>query len=155
MTRERAISSAAIVAQAARAALGSILLVVWFGAAAHAQSRPSSVPNIVRPEPGLTIPRIVGNEPSVVWESSPDPGPPRKAAPMSTDEARSIALAHDAAHNCEITARMLRESAWVFAGQIGAAVALLIGGRILTEIVTPADFGLANLIGMSGSSSSR
>jgi hypothetical protein len=53
-------------------------------------------------------PRIVGNEPSVVWESAPDPGPARKAAPMSTDEARSIALAHDAAHNCEITARMLR-----------------------------------------------
>ena len=58
----------------------------------------------------VEAPRIVGNEPAVVWEQAPDQsGAPRKHAPMSTDEARSIALAHDAAHNCEITARMLRE----------------------------------------------
>lgn len=61
-------------------------------------------------------PRIVGSEPTVVWDESASAAAPAKVAPMSLDEARSIALAHDAAHTCEITARALhardRQRGW-------------------------------------------
>jgi hypothetical protein len=48
----------------------------------------------------------VGTEPTVLWEDASqfDRAP---LAPLSPDEARRIALAHDAAHNCEQTARAL------------------------------------------------
>ncbi len=53
-------------------------------------------------------PRLVGESPTVVWEDAA-PEPPRaRTPPMTVDEARSVALAHDAAHTCEITARALR-----------------------------------------------
>jgi hypothetical protein len=54
-------------------------------------------------------PRIVGPEPATIWSTdTTSSAPPQRPAPMSADEARSIALAHDAAHTCELTARALR-----------------------------------------------
>jgi hypothetical protein len=56
----------------------------------------------------VEAPRIVGPEPTVVWEKATPAPPATRPAPMSADEARSIALAHDAGHTCELTARALR-----------------------------------------------
>jgi hypothetical protein len=56
----------------------------------------------------VEAPRIVGVQPTVVWGNDAPAEPPHKLTPMSVDEARSIALAHDAAHTCEETARALR-----------------------------------------------
>jgi hypothetical protein len=49
---------------------------------------------------------VVGAEPTVLWEESSqfDRLP---VAPLSRDEARRVALAHDAAHACEQTARSM------------------------------------------------
>lgn len=64
----------------------------------------------------VEAPRIVGPEPTVVWEERAVQAPLPRAASMTTDEARSIALAHDAAHTCELTARALhakdRQRGW-------------------------------------------
>lgn len=55
-------------------------------------------------------PRIVGIGPTVVlWERASAPTPPVKQAPMTVDEAKSIAAAFDGAHNCEATARAMHE----------------------------------------------
>jgi hypothetical protein len=51
--------------------------------------------------------RIVGTHPTVVWDER-EVQAPYKPAPITPDEARSIALAHDAAHTCELTARAIR-----------------------------------------------
>lgn len=48
----------------------------------------------------------VGPEPTVLWEDATAQQPPSTEA-LSADEARKIALAHDAAHTCEQTARKL------------------------------------------------
>lgn len=66
------------------------------------------VPSLLAACAVVEAPRIVGPEPTVVWEERARQAPPPRAAPMSPDEARAIALAHDAAHTCELTARTLR-----------------------------------------------
>jgi hypothetical protein len=55
----------------------------------------------------VEAPRIVGTAPTTVWDEREVQALPAPA-PMSVDEARSIAFAHEAAHTCEITARALR-----------------------------------------------
>lgn len=51
--------------------------------------------------------RIVGPNPTVLWDDR-EVQAPYKPAPITADEARSIAFAHDAAHTCELTARAIR-----------------------------------------------
>ncbi|MBI1945251.1 MAG: hypothetical protein HYS27_06120 [Deltaproteobacteria bacterium] len=53
-------------------------------------------------------PRLVGAAPTVLWEHAPNEPRAPAAAPLSVEEARTIAAAHDAAHTCELTARALR-----------------------------------------------
>ena len=53
-------------------------------------------------------PRLVGTGPTLLWERAAVDAPVAHPSLMSAEEARSIALAHDAAHNCEVTARALR-----------------------------------------------
>jgi hypothetical protein len=55
----------------------------------------------------VEAPRIVGPEPAVVWEDAGPSQASSEPAPITVDEARSIALAHDAAHSCETTARQV------------------------------------------------
>jgi hypothetical protein len=52
--------------------------------------------------------QTVGGEPMVLWEDAPPPAPVAKPPPLTEAEARDIALAYDAAHTCETTARALR-----------------------------------------------
>lgn len=54
-------------------------------------------------------PRLVSTGPTVLWEQAPEQARAAAAAPLSVDEARAIASAHDAAHTCELTARALRQ----------------------------------------------
>lgn len=54
----------------------------------------------------VEAPRIVGTNPTVLWDDR-EVQAPHKPAPITADEARSIALAHDAAHTCELTARAI------------------------------------------------
>lgn len=53
--------------------------------------------------------RLVGTGPTLLWESHQTSAPAAPAAPMTRDEAVGIALAHDSAHGCELTARALRQ----------------------------------------------
>lgn len=52
-------------------------------------------------------PQVVGTEPTVLWEEAAEPSTPASRAPLSPDEARRIAIAHDAGHTCEQTARAM------------------------------------------------
>lgn len=49
---------------------------------------------------------VVGGEPTVLWEDAAEPATASKAE-LSEDEARRIAIAHDAGHTCEQTARAM------------------------------------------------
>ncbi len=57
----------------------------------------------------VETPRLVGTGPTVVWEGAHDAPPAPSAAPLSLEEARTIADAHEAAHACVLTARALRQ----------------------------------------------
>ncbi|MCC7074294.1 MAG: hypothetical protein IT383_23510 [Deltaproteobacteria bacterium] len=57
----------------------------------------------------VETPRLVGTGPTVLWEGAHDAQPAPAAAPLSLDEARTIADAHEAAHACVLTARALRQ----------------------------------------------
>lgn len=53
--------------------------------------------------------RLVGTGPTRLWEDHELEAPAAPSAPISRDEAAGIALAHDSAHGCELTARALRQ----------------------------------------------
>jgi hypothetical protein len=53
---------------------------------------------------------VVGPEPTVLWEDAREAESTSKQA-LSPQEARRIAVAHDAAHTCEITARSMAKRA--------------------------------------------
>lgn len=52
-------------------------------------------------------PQVVGPEPTILWEDAPTPSTSSSKTPLSADEARRIAIAHDAGHTCEQTARAM------------------------------------------------
>lgn len=97
----------------------------------------------------VEAPRIVGTNPTSVWEER-ETQVAVKPAPMTADEARSIAYAHDAAHTCELTARALRakdkQRGWAVMEQcIGRPdfndLELLLSPPWLEEVKQHADFG--------------
>lgn len=53
--------------------------------------------------------RLVGTGPTRLWEPHELEAPAAPSAPITRDEAAGIALAHDSAHGCELTARALRQ----------------------------------------------
>lgn len=53
--------------------------------------------------------RLVGTGPTRLWEPHELEAPTAPSAPITRDEAAGIALAHDSAHGCELTARALRQ----------------------------------------------
>lgn len=57
----------------------------------------------------VETPRLVGTGPTVLWEGAHESAPAPATAPLSLDEARTIADAHEAAHACVLTARALRQ----------------------------------------------
>lgn len=108
----------------------------------------------------VEAPLIVGPNPTVVWDER-EPQEMVKPAPMSVDEARSIAFAHDAAHTCELTARTLRakdkQRGWAVMEQcIGRPdfndLELLLSPPWITEVKKHPDYGsmVAHVIAVRG-----
>lgn len=57
---------------------------------------------------GCATTPVVGVEPTVLWEDAAEPSTSSRAA-LSQDEARRIAIAHDAGHTCEQTAKAMHK----------------------------------------------
>lgn len=62
------------------------------------------VPLVLPAVVGCAAAPVVGTEPTVLWEDAATPTGPTKLV-LSDEEARRIAIAHDAGHTCEQTAR--------------------------------------------------
>ena len=108
----------------------------------------------------VEAPRIVGTNPTVVWDDR-DVGQTQAREPMSLDEARSIAFAHDAAHTCELTARALRakdkQRGWAVMEQCISRpdfndLELLLSPPWIEEVKRHPDFGalVAHVIAVRG-----
>jgi hypothetical protein len=51
---------------------------------------------------------VVGAEPTMLWEQAAET-PRSQTKPLTREEARRIAMSHEAAHSCEVTARSMRQ----------------------------------------------